>query len=358
MSAQSLVSLLAWTFVPSYATNFIHNLFYSVTIRAGDAKPQPGSQQYRKHYTRIYASLILIYLTYTLFEVFHDLRLKSDFYEALGVPHHVDEKMLKSRYRRLAAQYHPDKVGETGPAHDYYIYLQTAADTLQDPIKKFMYERFGPDIIQMGSALPKQVASQLGTWMVLAARLQAPSYVGSLLVLAFLAFLGYYRYGMFWRFWAFGALILLELYVVTRPLSPWFLTDVVNPFLVRFAGYPALLQFQFLALARKVIFNFFIAIAQLGPLFECPGQQNLGTGKEVEPQQLARMEQLLSNYHAEQSRMLGLTMVPYAGDAAAQREVKEVTKNWLVQNAIRTDPEVRGQVEKAIAQRTSTAAAP
>lgn len=338
-----------------YATSFLHSLYYSLTIRAGDAKPMPGSPQFRKHYQRIYASLILAYLAYTVLEVFHDLRLKSDFYQALGVPHHVEDKLLKTRYRRLAAQYHPDKVGETGPAHDYYIYLQTASETLLDPVQKFMYERFGPDIIKMGQSIPKAAAAQLNTWMVVAARLEAPSYLGSLGVMILLAMFGYFQYGRFWRFWAFGALILLEIYVVTRPVSPWYLTSIINPFLEKWAGYPPLLQFQFLALARKMTFNFFIAIAQLGPILSNPSSQNVTTGKEVDPQQLARMEQLLNIHNAEGTRLLGLTMVPFTGDEASQRAVKEATQEWLVQNAIRQDPEVRKQVEKTDRERRAIA---
>lgn len=367
MSANPLISFLAWTFVPSvcalasvhstvltdcqYATSFLHSVYYSITIRAGEPKPAPGSPLYRKHYQRIYATLIIAYLGYTFLQVFHDLRIKSDFYTALGVPHDIDEKALKSRYRRLAAQFHPDKVGESGPAHEYYIFLQTASDTLLDPVQKFMYERFGPEIVKLGSSLPKQATNQLSTWMTVALRLQGPSYAGSLIMLLILGATGYMQYGRFWRFWAFTALLMVELYTVTRPLPPWVLTDVINPFLVRFANYPPLLQFQALALARKMTFNLFIAIAQLGPLLDTPGSRNAGTGKEVEPQQLAKLEQLLALHNAETQRLFGLAMAPFAGDDAAQREVKETTKNWLVQNTIRADPEVRQAHEQALRKR-------
>ena len=33
---------------------------------------------------------------------------KRDYYEVLGVPKDADEKQIKSAFRRLAKQYHPD----------------------------------------------------------------------------------------------------------------------------------------------------------------------------------------------------------------------------------------------------------
>ena len=34
---------------------------------------------------------------------------KEDYYETLGVERNVDEKALKSAFRKLAMQYHPDR---------------------------------------------------------------------------------------------------------------------------------------------------------------------------------------------------------------------------------------------------------
>lgn len=92
------------------------------------------------------------YLLYTLYEAFHRVQVAGDFYKALGVSPLADERTIKSRFRRLAAQHHPDKItqGEGLPADNYFVYLKLAQDTLLDPAKRFAYDRFGPDVLTWG----------------------------------------------------------------------------------------------------------------------------------------------------------------------------------------------------------------
>jgi hypothetical protein len=76
-------------------------VYYGITVRAGDPKPQPGSPTYARHYRRIRIFLIAAYLLYTFYEASHVLRQKGDFYQLLSVPLDVDERGVKSRFRRL-----------------------------------------------------------------------------------------------------------------------------------------------------------------------------------------------------------------------------------------------------------------
>jgi len=100
--------------------------------------------------------VILSYLLYTIYEADWQIRRTGDFYQDLGVPHDVDDKRLTSRFRRLTVQYHPDKVTtpEDRPGIEaYYVHLKVCKDTLVDPIKRFAYDRFGPDILQWRNRL-------------------------------------------------------------------------------------------------------------------------------------------------------------------------------------------------------------
>jgi molecular chaperone DnaJ len=65
---------------------------------------------------------------------------KRDFYEVLGVGRGADEKELKSAFRKLAKQYHPD--ANPGNEHKFKE-INEAYDILKDPQKKAAYDRFG-----------------------------------------------------------------------------------------------------------------------------------------------------------------------------------------------------------------------
>jgi len=67
---------------------------------------------------------------------------KRDHYEVLGVPRTATDDEIKKAYRKLARKYHPDHNKEPG-AHEKFLEVQDAYDTLSDPEKRKMYDRFG-----------------------------------------------------------------------------------------------------------------------------------------------------------------------------------------------------------------------
>lgn len=68
---------------------------------------------------------------------------KRDFYEILGVSRDVDEKTLKSAYRKLAMQYHPDRNPDNGEAEAKFKEIGEAYAILSDPDKRAAYDRMG-----------------------------------------------------------------------------------------------------------------------------------------------------------------------------------------------------------------------
>ena len=101
--ASDLLSYAGWYFLPNLVTGYAQATLYAVFIRAGDPKPAPGSQRYIRDRRRIHVFVILAYLLYTIYEADYRLRQAGDFYQALGVPHDVDERSLQSKFRRLYA---------------------------------------------------------------------------------------------------------------------------------------------------------------------------------------------------------------------------------------------------------------
>jgi molecular chaperone DnaJ len=68
---------------------------------------------------------------------------KRDYYEVLGVARDVDEAQLKSAYRKLALQHHPDRNPGNSESEDRFKEASEAYAMLSDPEKRRAYDRFG-----------------------------------------------------------------------------------------------------------------------------------------------------------------------------------------------------------------------
>lgn len=73
-----------------------------------------------------------------------------DFYELLEVSRDADDKVLKSAYRRLAMQYHPDRNPGCTESEAKFKAISAAYDCLKDPQKRAAYDRFGHAAFQNG----------------------------------------------------------------------------------------------------------------------------------------------------------------------------------------------------------------
>jgi molecular chaperone DnaJ len=68
---------------------------------------------------------------------------RRDYYEVLGVSRDADGAELKSAYRRLALQYHPDRNPGTPEAEEKFKEASEAYAVLSDPEKRARYDRYG-----------------------------------------------------------------------------------------------------------------------------------------------------------------------------------------------------------------------
>ncbi len=66
----------------------------------------------------------------------------KDYYQILGVSRDADPKTIKSAYRRLIKQYHPD-VSTEANAEEKFKEIQKAYEVLSDETKKAQYDQFG-----------------------------------------------------------------------------------------------------------------------------------------------------------------------------------------------------------------------
>jgi len=69
--------------------------------------------------------------------------VKRDYYEVLGVQRGASEQEIKSAYRKLALQYHPDRNPDNPGAEEKFKECSEAYAILADTEKRSMYDRYG-----------------------------------------------------------------------------------------------------------------------------------------------------------------------------------------------------------------------
>jgi molecular chaperone DnaJ len=75
---------------------------------------------------------------------------KRDYYEVLGVQRSCDGVVLKTTFRKLAMQYHPDRNPGDATAEIKFKEVNEAYECLKDPQRRAAYDRFGHAAFENG----------------------------------------------------------------------------------------------------------------------------------------------------------------------------------------------------------------
>jgi len=74
----------------------------------------------------------------------------TEYYELLEVDRDADDRTIKTSYRRLAMQFHPDRNPGCKDSEARFKAISEAYDCLKDPQKRAAYDRFGKAAFQNG----------------------------------------------------------------------------------------------------------------------------------------------------------------------------------------------------------------
>lgn len=80
------------------------------------------------------------------------MSVEIDYYELLGVEKTADHGTIKTAYRKLAMQYHPDRNPGSAEAEAKFKAINEAYDCLKDTQKRALYDRYGKAAFQGGGA--------------------------------------------------------------------------------------------------------------------------------------------------------------------------------------------------------------
>ena len=75
---------------------------------------------------------------------------QTDYYELLEVERTADDRMIKTSFRRLAMQCHPDRNPGCTVSETKFKAINEAYDVLKDPQKRAAYDRYGHAAFQQG----------------------------------------------------------------------------------------------------------------------------------------------------------------------------------------------------------------
>jgi molecular chaperone DnaJ len=90
---------------------------------------------------------------------------KRDYYEVLGVQRNADDSALKSAFRKLAMQHHPDKNPGNKEAELKFKELNEAYQVLSDPNKRAAYNQYGHRAFENGGGGAGPGGAEFGDFM-------------------------------------------------------------------------------------------------------------------------------------------------------------------------------------------------
>ncbi|KAF8903029.1 hypothetical protein CPB85DRAFT_1377113 [Mucidula mucida] len=255
MAINTLFSLVGWAYLPDLITRHLLTFLHSQPMLIPNP-PQPRTPTYVQHYRFTFAFVVLAYLAYNLIQGARGV--EPNFYELLGVERAVDESGLRVAFRAFAKRYHPDKVGANG--EQAFMYARDAFEALKDPVVRFAYDRFGPDVLQWSRLSTPREYLHHGL-------LRSVGYhIVTLLTLFVLSSIGRPSPVAFWRYLLFVGFLVMEVAVLLAP-TPLPLT---RPTAFLNSLFPRRVAYQHVLFLHQLFLFLSMALSRVAPTLFLP----------------------------------------------------------------------------------------
>ncbi|EJD51327.1 chaperone J-domain-containing protein [Auricularia subglabra TFB-10046 SS5] len=261
-----IARLVAWTFLPDFITRQLLKFFY---------RGQPNPNAYR----RTFALVVAAYLAYNVFQA--SVSTPPNLYQILGVPTSADDGQLKTAFRNFARKNHPDRAGPK--AEPLFIMVRDAYDGLKHPVKRFAYDRFGPDIFKWDNcATPRDYVN---TGLLASCGF----YIGSTFFMMVFWLFGSRDSGSYWRYMLFFGLLISELALVLAP-SFGATSGVLGTL------FPHRVPYQHVLYLHQLFLSVSIAISRIVPALAPDIDPSGSSAMPPDPQALADLTEQLARF--------------------------------------------------------------
>jgi len=208
---RTILVYVGWFFLPNWATGVtvaFYNRFVSY-FSLNYTPPAKGTSEAASQWRHCYAFVMFSYLAIT--SVYSCMAMSPNFYEILGVGPEADDQVLKLAFRTFARKNHPDRVGPQGAPH--FIAVRDAYEALNHPVKRFAYDRFGPEAMTWTDCATSREYLRHG---IIAS---SGFYIGTVGFLLVWSALGAANTGAYWRNLLLCTLFFLEFFLIVNSPS-------------------------------------------------------------------------------------------------------------------------------------------
>jgi curved DNA-binding protein CbpA len=285
-------SLLILTYLPHFGAKLLLQIFYRLT---GKQYLGPAKQNHYKY------AVTFIVLSYFAYEVLYPLWMEEgvQYYDILGVRPGVEinPKELKSNFKKLSLQFHPDKVKGNS---DHFMKIRLTYEIVMDHFKRSAFEKFGEFVFSCPTCKTERDYMEHGLTLN----------VGFYLVLGFFIVFSYFsKTHIYWRLLSSLALVSIELYMVTRAIDPWI------DFLPSFSVY------QKVAFLRSLYFSGILVVGQLSSLW-----LNQTKDEEEMDSLLNELDSLTNSSLTQSGNHMNLIIKPFEKNDQLLQRIKKMTE--------------------------------
>ncbi|KAL7417377.1 hypothetical protein BDY24DRAFT_411364 [Mrakia frigida] len=308
-------------------------------------------------------TLLSLYILFTF--VTSDLQISAsrNFYSSLGLSRSVEDgAAIKDGWKAFARRNHPDRVGVGRGGEEVFVEARRAYDVLSDEVRRWAYDRFGPDI-----AFWKGVATQR-EYLLRGVTSSIGYYVVSAAVHLLMRITGQVSSSStsFFRNLLLPTLLILELSLLFTPTpypsssssSDSTFLSFTHPFPIRLLTrlFPQRTQYQLIQLLHNLYVAAAMFLNQLGPLlFPQKRKEVRGEEKEKELEQMVeRLGVMVRVAEMEAakiytSELQPVLSIPSTSSPTPLQLLEAEMEQILIDSRIRSHPAVAPVWAKAVA---------